>query len=95
MKGQEIIKCPQCGGNKVKSSGVAKALLWFAVISAITIIGIPLAIVLIIAWFFVRFVQKGHLKMVCMECKHMFNVSQSTYDQYNSTIKENESNLSQ
>jgi hypothetical protein len=75
MKGQTVIRCPQCGGNKVKSSGVAKALLWLAVNSAITIIGIPLAIVLIIAWAFVRFVQKDHLRMVCMECKHMFKIN--------------------
>ncbi|NNU91806.1 YccF domain-containing protein [Geobacillus sp. NFOSA3] len=93
MEGQTVIRCPQCGGNKVKSSGVAKALLWFAVISAITIIGIPLAIVLFIAWAFARFAQKDNLRMVCMECKHMFKINRSTYEQYIHAVKENESHF--
>lgn len=86
MKGQQIIICPNCGENKVKNSGIGKMFLWFAVISAITIIGIPLAIVFFLAWIFVRYVQKDNLRMICMQCKHMFKVDESTYDRYKQSL---------
>lgn len=93
MKGQEVIKCPQCGGNKVRESTLLKSLLALTFFCAVTIIGIPLAIIFALIWAFLRLASKGRKQMVCEECKHNFHVSQSTFEQYKNAIKENEASL--
>ncbi|OAT73742.1 hypothetical protein [Parageobacillus thermoglucosidasius] len=93
MAGQTVILCPQCGGNKVRESTFLKSFLILSFFCAVTIIGIPLAIIFMLIWAFLRLSSKGHKQMVCEECKHNFSVSQSTFEQYRKAIKENETAL--
>ncbi|WP_420768772.1 hypothetical protein ACNR9V_03335 [Parageobacillus thermoglucosidasius] len=93
MKGQTVIRCPQCGGNKVRESTLFKSLLALTFFCTVTIIGIPLAIIFALIWAFLRLASKGRKQMVCEECKHNFSVSQLTFEQYRKAIKENETAL--
>lgn len=88
MSGQEIILCPQCGGNKVKSNanGLFQFCMAFGILSCLTLIGIPLGIVFIVVAFFIR-KSKVKLKFRCQECKHDFKVSEPVYDKYKIAIK--------
>lgn len=79
---QTAIKCPQCGGNKVKSmKTVTSAFMWIGLICCITIIGLPIGIIFLGASLVTRS-MKYHLKFTCRECKHSFKVSESTYTKY-------------
>lgn len=93
MKGQTVVICPQCGGNKVRSSEVvSKALMWFGVISCITIIGLPVGIILLVAAYIVK-VSKMKLTFHCQECKHSFKVKEEKYNDYKSAIKSKEESV--
>ncbi|UQX52272.1 LITAF-like zinc ribbon domain-containing protein [Cytobacillus pseudoceanisediminis] len=81
-KGQQIIHCPQCGENKVKSTASAfKSMLTLGILACVTIIGIPIGIILIISAFVMKH-SKKRLIFRCQECKHDFKVNDNTYDDY-------------
>ncbi|MBH0174748.1 hypothetical protein IHV09_14365 [Fictibacillus sp. 23RED33] len=88
MNGQQIVHCPQCGGNKVKSNakGAFQALLALGILFCITIIGIPLGIAFFIGAFIVKN-SKIRLKFLCLECKHDFKIDQDTYHAYSKAIQ--------
>ena len=83
MKGQTIVTCSQCGGNKVKSSaiGLFQFCMSVGILFCITIIGIPFGIAFIISAFIVR-KSKARLKFRCIECKHDFKITEPTYNDY-------------
>lgn len=86
MKGQQVVNCPQCGGNKVKSTASAyKSIIWLGIISCVTIIGIPIGIILIVSAFIMKY-SSSRLKFRCQECKHDFKVNEETYNKYIKTI---------
>lgn len=87
MAGQQVVLCPQCGENKVKSNakGVSQALMIIGAFACITIIGIPFGIGFIIASFMVK-KSKLKLKFLCQDCKHEFKVSEDTFETYQKQI---------
>lgn len=87
MTGQQVVLCPQCGGNKVKSNakGTSQALLIIGAFFCITIIGIPFGIGFIVAALMVK-KSKLKLKFLCQECKHEFKVSEDTFETYQKQI---------
>lgn len=91
MKGQEVIHCPQCGGNKVKNVGPSGVFLTIAVISTILIVTIPIAIACFSVWLVKKKKDKYHF--VCGECKRGFDISDGTLNEYNSYVKSNEKTL--
>ncbi|MFH7833875.1 hypothetical protein [Bacillus luti] len=81
-KGQQIVLCPQCGGNKVKSPALAsKDMLWLSALSCITIIGIPIGIILFFVALRLKY-TKMKLKFRCVECTHEFKVEEKTFNEY-------------
>jgi Zn finger protein HypA/HybF involved in hydrogenase expression len=91
---QTVIKCPQCGGNKIKSMKiVTSAFMWLGLICCITIIGLPIGIIFLGASLVTK-LTNYHLKFNCRECKHNFKVSESTYIKYEKEIKQKEEALS-
>ena len=83
---QEVIKCPNCGGSKIKSAKEGpKTLMWLGLLSCITIIGLPVGIILL-GIALVAMFMKTYLNFKCRECKHLFKVSESTYKEYDKTI---------
>lgn len=89
IKGQQIVICPQCGENKVKSSapGIFQILMAIGILMCITIVGIPFGLIFIISAFIAR-KSKIRLKFRCMECKHDFKINENTYDDYMKAIAE-------
>ena len=87
MTGQQVVLCPQCGENKVKSNakGTSQALMGLGILVSLTIVGIPLGIGLIIASFIVK-KSKLRLKFRCAECAHEFKVSEDKYESYQKQI---------
>ena len=93
MRGQEIIRCPQCGGNKVRVSNITRDLGALTLFCAVTIIGIPLAVIFGFIWLVMKLATKDNKQMVCEECKHRFHVNKTTFEQYKNAIKQNEMSL--
>lgn len=87
MKGQEVITCPQCGGNKIKQSQLATFMLVIAGLFTITVIGIPLGIGFFVAWLVMR--NKHKHTFICQDCKHSFMVSDERLKKYEGHIKSN------
>lgn len=87
MTGQQVVLCPQCGENKVKSQakGISQALMGLGILTCLTIFGIPLGIGFIIAAIWVK-KSKMKLKFMCQECKHEFKISEDTYESYQKQI---------
>ncbi|RFU64437.1 hypothetical protein D0469_18890 [Peribacillus saganii] len=86
MKGQQVVKCPHCRGNKVKSSGTAsKRLFWLGVISCITLIGIPAGLILILTYLLMKR-SKLRLNFICQKCKRAFKVNEDVYQRYVKSI---------
>ena len=81
MKGQEVILCNKCGGNKVDPAHAGttsfltgSCLLWIPVIGWI-----------LAPFFFLYGVLSGATKNVmykCKDCKHHFNVDKETHKKY-------------
>ena len=87
---QTIIKCPQCGGNKVRSMKVlTSTFMWIGVICCMTIIGIPIGVLSFLCALAAK-LMKYHLKFSCRECKHEFKVSESIYGEYTKELKQKE-----
>ena len=83
---QEVIKCPNCGGSKIKSAKEGpKTLMWLGLLSCITIIGLPVGIILL-GIALVAMFMKTYLNFKCRECKHLFKVSESTYREYDKAV---------
>ncbi|WP_144561447.1 hypothetical protein [Bacillus mycoides] len=81
-KGQQVVICSLCGGNKVKSPALAfKNMLAISAFTCLTIIGIPLGIILFIVAFKMKY-SKTKLNFTCVECKHEFKVKPDTYDKF-------------
>jgi hypothetical protein len=93
MKGQTVVLCPQCGGNKVRESNITRTLGAMTFIYVVTIIGIPLAIISGLIWIFMKLTTRNNKPMVCEECKYRFRVNKSTIKQYKNVIKQNEASL--
>lgn len=89
MNGQQIIKCPRCGGNKVSKLQLGSFFLILSVLFFITVIGIPIAIGLFVYWLISK--KKYERTFVCQECKHNFQVSDEVRLRYQAVIQQNES----
>ncbi len=86
MSGQTVVMCPQCGGNKVKSTAAAfKDILTLGVLACVTIIGIPIGVILIITAFVMKY-SSSKLKFRCQECKHDFKIQEDAYNTYTKAI---------
>lgn len=82
MEGQDIIKCPQCGSNKVQVMPVKAALFLTAgCLMWIPIIGWIVGFFLLVVWFISLFIR-GKKQLKCQECKHNFLVRKETYKKY-------------
>lgn len=82
MEGQEIIKCPNCGSNKVQVLPWKTAIFATAGCFAwIPVIGWIVSPILLLIWFISLFIT-GKKSMRCQECKHNFKVKKSTYKRY-------------
>ncbi|MGD6894274.1 hypothetical protein [Bacillus infantis] len=90
VKGQDIIHCPQCGENKVKSNaiGSSQVSLLIGVLLCITVVGLPFGIALIIISLYTK-KSKMRFKFTCQECKHTFKVKEQTYEEYEAYLKAN------
>lgn len=91
---QTVIKCPQCGGNKIKSMKVlTSTFMWLGLVCCVTIIGLPIGIIFLGASLVTK-LMNYHLKFSCRECRHEFKVSESIYGEYTKELKQKEKALS-
>lgn len=98
MKGQNIITCPQCGGNKIQDTGGKAATILASIIMIslgmwIPIIGwfimIPVGVVMFLYGIISLFFRTTHRKIKCKdkECKHVFKVKIETFKEYQTFLK--------
>jgi len=90
LKGQEVLICPQCGGNKIKSFDAAKVPLVLSGILAITIIGIPFAFATLIAWLIIKSNKKKRYSGNCQECKHNWKLTRQKFLEHKNLVNNNE-----
>jgi hypothetical protein len=83
MKGQQIVKCPQCEGNRViKNDFTALLFLGALLVGWIPIIGWIAAVIFVVLGI-VNLTKKGK-RFTCQECKRGFRVSKEKYIEYKS-----------
>ncbi|MDU1838689.1 MAG: hypothetical protein E6780_03845 [Staphylococcus epidermidis] len=90
MKGQTVLICPQCGGNKVKPFDAAKVPLILSIFLAITIIGIPFAIATLIAWMIIKSNKSKRYTGNCQECKHNWKLTEEKFLEHKHAVHNNE-----
>lgn len=86
MNGQEVLHCPQCGGNNLKSYDAAKVPLVLTVFFASTLIGIPIALAPFIAWLFIKSNKNKRFSGKCQECKHNWKLTEEKFFEYKQAI---------
>jgi len=92
-KGQDIVRCPNCGENKVQSQKGMNALIGFEMIGLGIIIPVVGWFVLLpvgIVWFIAALLGTPLAKNVtfrCQSCKHTFKVSKEDFKKYKEAIK--------
>ncbi|MDC2866498.1 hypothetical protein [Bacillus sp. BP-3] len=84
MDGQNIIKCPKCGSNKIqliKKSHVIGILFLCMSLSTIFIITIPIAFIFFILMIGALFGKVRRAR--CLECKHIIKkVEEEQYKEF-------------
>ncbi|MES1046285.1 hypothetical protein FOA22_17640 [Heyndrickxia oleronia] len=88
MKGQQIVKCPQCEGNHVQKNDFTGIFFLLAVLTGwIPFLGwfILLPLFLILG---VIYAVKKEKRFVCQECKRGFRVTKETYNEYKNFFKQ-------
>lgn len=96
MKGQEIVTCKQCGGNKVQPIDRKGALIVTSVLLIglgiwIPIIGwflmIPAGVIMLLVGIGAKASKSKSQTFRCLECKHVFKVGKDTFKQYQTYLK--------
>lgn len=90
MKGQEILLCPQCGGNKVKTENTGKILFKLAIIFSVSIVLLPIGFLIFCVWFFKRYISKSSIFAFCSDCKHRWIISEEKYNEHKAVVEKNE-----
>ena len=90
MEGQQVLLCPQCGGNKIKTENTGKIILRLANLSAISIIGIPFALIFYCVWYTKKHIRKNDIFAFCSECRYKWFISNTKFDEHESIVKRNE-----
>lgn len=93
--GQDVIRCKNCGSNKIQVSSVGCALFGVGFMLIIFGIWIPF-----LGWFIMMpagaiFMLLGMLSpllfqnknVTCKSCEHTFSVDKNTYKEYRKSIK--------
>ncbi|WP_182104282.1 hypothetical protein [Niallia taxi] len=89
-KGQNVLICPRCGGNKVNSINDGKNYLLFTILFAVSIVLIPVAIVFLFIYLHKKNVSKKAFLAICLECKYRWGISKDKFIEQQTIVKNNE-----
>lgn len=90
MKGQEVLHCPQCGGNKITAINDGKNYKIFTILFAVSIVLIPVAIAFLIIYLYKINVSKNAYMGICAECRYRWGISKEKFNSHRLEVKNNE-----